>query len=403
MFGIIQDTTLNYESQEKTRNLQNQLQQSQKMEAVGRLAGGIAHDFNNILTGISGYTEMLLADLHDEHPMHADLMEIKKATDRASSLTAQLLAFSRKQIISPRVLNLNSLLDDSTKMLQRLIGADIEMIFSPGKELGNVKVDPHQIEQILINLAVNARDAMPEGGKLTIETVSVIVDESQLNNKDEIKPGAYVLLAVKDTGCGMSPEIQEHLFEPFFTTKDKHKGTGLGLSMIYGIVQQNNGFIQVHSEVGVGTTFKVYLPTVDEDVEPEQKSKSADLPKGAETILVVEDESLVRSLAQRVLERQGYAVLAVDHGNKAVALANDASIDIDLLLTDVILPDINGRKIYELIAALRPGLRVLYMSGHTEHTITENGILVEGTNFIQKPFSVPDLVRRVREILNEDF
>ncbi|NLH47857.1 MAG: PAS domain S-box protein [Myxococcales bacterium] len=385
--------------QEKDK-LENQLRQAMKMEAVGRLAGGVAHDFNNLLTSISGYTEILMGDLRQGDPMHADLSEIQKAAQRAASLTAQLLAFSRKQVIDPRVIDLNELLAGATKMLKRLIGEDIELVFRPAKDLGSVKVDPHQIEQVIINLAVNARDAMPDGGKLTIETANAEIDEEYARGHLDVKPGAYIQLAVSDDGCGMSPEIQAHLFEPFFTTKEKGKGTGLGLSMIYGIVRQNSGFINVYSEIGVGTVFKIYLPRVTGKVESVAKGIQAALPTGTETILLVEDEDMVRNLAQKVLERQGYKVIAVDHGGRAYLLAEDPAVRFDLLLTDVVMPNMNGRQLYEKILSLRPGLRVLYMSGYTENAIAHHGVLDEGTNFLQKPFAIDSLVRKVREVLD---
>ena len=387
-------------AEEAKDRLEAQLRQASKMEAVGRLAGGVAHDFNNLLTGISGYTEILLSGVSKGDPMHADLSEIKKAADRAASLTEQLLAFSRKQVIDPKVIDLNELLADSTKMLGRLIGEDVELVFVPGKNLGSVQVDPHQIEQVLINLAVNARDAMPDGGKLTIETTNVVIDEEYVRNRLEAKPGHYVLLTVSDNGCGMPPEVVEHLFEPFFTTKEKGKGTGLGLSMIYGIVQQNRGFIEVDSEVGVGAAFKVYLPAVIGKAESVVKTKKDVLPTGTETILLVEDEDMVRNLARKVLQRQGYQVLAVERGGKAHELAKDRAVNIDLLLTDVIMPDMNGKQLYETMRALRPDLRVLYMSGYTEDTIAHHGVLEKGINFIQKPFSNESLTRTVREVLD---
>jgi CheY-like chemotaxis protein len=334
--------------------------------------------------------------------MRTDLMEIKKAGERAAALTAQLLAFSRKQVIDPKVIDLNNLLLGATKMLKRLIGEDIDLTFFPGKHLGNVKVDSHQMEQVLVNLGVNARDAMQDGGKLTVETTNVEIDEEYVKSNAEAKPGQYVLLSISDNGRGISPDVREHLFEPFFTTKEKGKGTGLGLSMVYGIVKQNGGFINVYSEVGAGATFKIYLPLVEGEAEAEASSITikAVLPTGTETILLTEDEELIRELAKRILERQGYKVIAVEHGGKALQLAEDPSIEFDMLLTDVIMPHMNGNQLYLKLETLRPGLRVLYMSGYTENAIAHHGVLDEGTHFIPKPFTLESLAQKVRETLD---
>lgn len=400
-FQLATDITDLKRAEAEKEKLEAQLHQAIKMEAVGRLAGGVAHDFNNLLTGISGYTEMLLAGLNEDDPMYADLAEIKHAGDRAAALTAQLLAFSRKQIINPKVVDLNALLADSTKMLQRLIGEDIELLFVPGADLGRVKVDSHQMEQVMINLAVNARDAMQDGGKLTIVTGNTEIDEEYARGNIDAKSGEYVLLTVSDNGCGMPPEVLTHLFEPFFTTKEKGKGTGLGLSTIYGIVKQNGGFIFVYSEVGLGTSVKVYLPRAAGEAEAIQKKKVDILPVGSETILLVEDEETVRNFARKILERQGYRVLAMENGSLALSLAENPQATFDLLLTDVIMPKMNGRQLYEKLSRVRPGIRVLYMSGYTENTIAHHGVLEEGTNFIQKPFSFAGLACKVREVLDK--
>jgi len=399
-FEMATDITERKWAETEKEKLEAQLHQAIKMEAVGRLAGGVAHDFNNLLTGIAGYTEMLLVGMREDDPMYADLLEIKQAGDRAAALTAQLLAFSRKQIIDPRVVDLNELLSDSTKMLKRLIGEDIELLFHPGPDLGRVMVAPHQMEQVLINLAVNARDAMQDGGKLTIETMNVEIDEEYARSNIDAKSGHYVLLAMSDNGCGMAQEVLTHLFEPFFTTKEKGKGTGLGLSMIYGIVRQNGGFISVYSEVGSGTVIKVYLPLVVGEAETLRKKKVDALPTGSETILLVEDEETVRNFARKILERQGYQVISFEKGGDAIAFAENPKASFDLLLTDVIMPKMNGRQLYETLHNLRPTFRVLYMSGYTEDTIAHHGVLEEGTNFIQKPFSVEGLACKVREVLD---
>jgi len=397
-FEMAIDITERKRAELEKEKLEAQLHQAIKMEAVGRLAGGVAHDFNNLLTGITGYTDLLLSGLNSNDPMYADLQEIRRAGERAAALTAQLLAFSRKQIIDPKVVDLNKLLANSSKMLQRLIGEDIELQFAPDQHLGLVKVDPHQIEQVLINLVVNARDAMPDGGKLTIETRNVVIDEEYARDQADAERGEYVQLAVNDTGCGMPPEVQKHLFEPFFTTKEKGKGTGLGMSTIYGIVRQNQGFVTVYSEVGVGTAVKVHLPRVAGAAETIAPTESGDLPVGQEKILLVEDEETVRNFVRKALSRQGYHVIAVENGDRALALAEDPAVNFDLLLTDVIMPKMNGRQLHEKLVVLRPAVRVLFMSGYTEDTIAHHGVLELGTNFIQKPFSSADLVRKVRAV-----
>ncbi len=382
--------------------LEQQLQQSQKMEAVGRLAGGIAHDFNNLLMVISGYSEFLLDRLGPEPELRAPAQEIASAAGRASALTRQLLAFSRKQMLAPKILDLNGVVTENLKMLTRMIGEDIELVMVPAAGLGAVRADAGQIEQVIMNLAVNARDAMPGGGKLTIEISNVSVDEERARVQAPLKPGNYVMLAISDTGAGMDAETQSHIFEPFFTTKGP-KGTGLGLSTVYGIVKQSGGYIWVNSETGKGTTFKIYLPRVAEAVESPAEvvaaSKSVATEPGTETILVVEDEANLRYLARQFLEKQGYRVIEAADGAVALQIAVAHEGIIHLLLTDVIMPGMNGRELAQRISEIRPNTKVLYMSGYTENVIGRNGTLDAGIRLLQKPFTLRDLNARVREVL----
>ncbi|OLE53661.1 MAG: hypothetical protein AUG51_12435 [Acidobacteria bacterium 13_1_20CM_3_53_8] len=384
------------------KNLEEQLQRSQKLEAVGRLAGGIAHDFNNLLTAIMGYSDLALRRLGADDPLRANLEEIRKAGLRATSLTSQLLAFSRKQVLQPKVLNLNSIISETEKMLKRLIGEDVELRAVLDPSLGQVKADPGQMVQVIMNLVVNARDAMPEGGKLTIETKNVYLDKKYASQHVAVEPGHYVMIAVSDTGHGMIPETQAHIFEPFFTTKEMGKGTGLGLSTVYGIVKQSGGNIWVYSEAYKGTTFKVYLPRVDEQVETErfllEKSESH---RGSETILLVEDEELVRGLVYDTLELEGYKVLVANNGKEALRIGEEYRSEIHLVITDVVMPEMGGRALAEGIARLRTGIKVLYMSGYTDDAIVHHGVLDKGVNFIQKPFAPDALVKRVREALDK--
>ena len=384
------------------REKAEQLRQSQKMEAVGQLAGGIAHDFNNLLTAITGYSELSLRRLQAEDPLHRNIKEIKKAGERAASLTRQLLAFSRKQVLQPKVLALNSIISDVEKMLRRLIGEDIELRTVLEPQLGSVKADPGQIEQVLLNLAVNARDAMPQGGKLTIETANVYLDGEYAAQHIAVKPGHYVMLAVSDTGCGMDEKTQARIFEPFFTTKEAGKGTGLGLSTVYGIVKQSGGNIWVYSEVGRGTTFKVYLPRVDEGAQEHMRSaEPEDAVPGTGVILLAEDEHMVRKLAREVLEMCGYKVLEAANGGAALLICERHQESIDLLITDVIMPEMGGRELATRLSQLRPEMKVLYMSGYTDNAIVHQGVLDEGANFIQKPFSPQTLASKIREVLGE--
>lgn len=383
------------------KELEEQLLQSQKLEAVGRLAGGLAHDFNNLLTGIIGYSQLSLRRLEPDDPMRANLDEIRKAGERAASLTRQILAFSRKQVLQPRVLDLNSVIGEIERMLKRMIGEDIELRTAPQTDLGNVKADPGQMEQVIMNLVVNARDAMPSGGKITIETRNVYLDETYAKEHFAVTPGYYVMLALSDTGIGMEEEIRQHIFEPFFTTKELGKGTGLGLSTVYGIIKQSGGSIWVYSEPGKGTTFKIYLPRVEESAEEYKRPvPSGDLSKGSETILLVEDDELVRKLARDVLETSGYRVLEAANGEAALAICEQNEDVIHLLLSDVVMPKLSGRDVANRLQSLHPEMRIVYMSGYANNAIVHHGVLDEGTWFIQKPFSPHELAQKVREVLD---
>ena len=385
------------------RALEQQLRQSQKMEAVGRLAGGIAHDFNNLLMVISGYSEFLLDRLGPEPALRTPAQEIASAAERASSLTRQLLAFSRKQMLAPKILDLNSVVTENLKMLTRMIGEDIDLVMVPDAHLGTVRADSGQVEQVIMNLAVNARDAMPSGGKLTIETSNVALEEDYARFHAPLRPGQYVMLAISDTGAGMDAETQAHIFEPFFTTKGP-KGTGLGLSTVYGIVKQSGGYIWVYSELGKGTTFKIYLPRVPERGESAaQVAVHAETYKaepGTETILLVEDEANLRYLARQFLEKQGYKVIEAADGAVAMQIVVAHEGVIHLLLTDVIMPGMNGRELAQRVSEIRPNVKVLYMSGYTENVIGHNGTLDAGVRLLQKPFNLRDLKDKVREVLD---
>jgi len=386
------------------RALEQQLRQSQKMEAVGRLAGGIAHDFNNLLMVISGYSEFLLGQIGDDPGMRGHAQEIANAAARATSLTRQLLAFSRKQMLDPRIVDLNGVVAENVKMLTRVIGEDIDLVMVPGPYIGAVKADPGQIEQVIMNLAVNARDAMPQGGRLTIETANVTLDANYARFHAPVKPGDYVMLAISDTGVGMDADTQAHIFEPFYTTKGL-KGTGLGLSTVYGIVKQSEGYIWVYSETGKGTSFKIYLPRFSATGETlaTQPALAADADQpipGHETILLVEDEENLRRLARQYLENQGYNVIDAPDGATAIQISQAHKGPIHLLLTDVIMPGMNGRELANKVSPTRPDMRVLYMSGYTENHIGHNGTLDEGITLLQKPFTLPALKAKVREMLD---
>jgi PAS domain S-box-containing protein len=398
-----EDITLIQRAEEEKAALAEQLRQSQKLEAIGRLAGGIAHDFNNLLTVIRGYSQLSLMDLKESEKLRGNLDEIQKATQRASDLTHHLLAFSRRQIMEMKVVDLNTLLKDLDKMLHRVIGEDIELTYLLSDDIGKVRVDPGQMEQVILNLAVNARDAMPSGGKLTIETSNAELDEAYAHTHIGSKPGRYVMMSVSDTGLGMSPEVRERAFEPFFTTKEKGKGTGLGLSTCYGIVKQSGGNIWAYSEPGRGTTFKVYLPWLEEfSKETKDKPEATEIVKGTETILAVEDEIEVRKLVAEILKGQGYTVIEASDGEEAIKVARkNSGKKIHLLLTDVVMPGMSGRELAETLALRHPGLKILYMSGYTDNAIVHHGVLEEGVNYIQKPFTLDALARKVREVLDQ--
>jgi PAS domain S-box-containing protein len=385
------------------RTLEDQLRQSQKMEAIGRLAGGIAHDFNNLLMVISGYSEFLLDRLGADPALRGPAQEIAGAAQRASALTRQLLAFSRKQMLAPRILDLNGIVTENLKMLTRMIGEDIDLIMTPAQELGTVRADAGQIDQVIMNLAVNARDAMPSGGKLTLETSNVTLDEEYARLHSPLRPGDYVMLAISDTGMGMDQETQSHIFEPFFTTKGP-KGTGLGLSTVYGIIKQSGGYIWVSSNVGKGTTFKIYFPRVaatnEAAVSVVTSADAASAEPGTETILLVEDEANLRYLARQFLEKQGYRVIEAADGAVAMQIAIAHEGVIHLLLTDVIMPGMNGRELAQRMSEIRPNAKVLYMSGYTENVIGHNGTLEPGIRLLQKPFTLRDLKDKVREVLD---
>jgi two-component system cell cycle sensor histidine kinase/response regulator CckA len=399
---VLHDITEQKRAQEKMESLQEQLRQSQKMEAIGRLAGGIAHDFNNLLTIIKGYSQISLIELKEDTPLKGNIVHIHTATDRAADLVRQLLAFSRRQILEMKVWNLNTILTNLHNMLRRLIGEDIELVTLLAEDLGRVKTDLGWIEQAIMNLVVNARDAMPSGGKLTIETGNADLDEAYVGGHVGVTPGRYVMLSVSDTGAGMTPEVRERLFEPFFSTKEKDKGTGLGLSTVYGIVKQSGGDIWVYSEPDKGSTFKIYLPRVDEPLEERrEKALGDELLRGSETILLVEDEEEVRKLAVRLLERQGYKVLAASDGDEALLVCEQHKDPIHLMLTDVVMPGMNGHELAKRLESLHPEMKVLYMSGYTDNAIVLHGVLVQGVNYIQKPFTVDALTKKVREVLEQ--
>ena len=380
------------------RALEDQFRQAQKMEAVGRLAGGVAHDFNNLLMVVSGYAEVILASLDVDHPLYDKARAIQQASDRATTLTRQLLAFSRKQLLELKVVDVNSIVADMERLLRPLIGEDIELVTKLAPQAGFTRADAGQLEQVLMNLVVNAKDAMPRGGKLTIETQNMIVDEAHRRGQNFIRPGSYVMLSVSDTGMGMDKETQSRIFEPFFTTKEKGKGTGLGLSTVYGIVKQSGGYVMVHSEVGQGTTFHIYLSQVEGVAEKSAAPVARAAEGGTETILLVEDEESVRQLVRETLTARGYHVFEAGNGEAALGVAMRED-KIDLVITDVIMPGMGGRELVQHLAKARPETKVLYLSGYTEEAITSEGNIGSGTAFLQKPFTLQNLSRKVREVL----
>ena len=385
------------------RRLENQLQQAQKMDAIGRLAGGVAHDFNNLLMVISSYAELMLDSLAPQHPLRRNVAEIQKASRRAADLTRQLLAFGRKQMQTLQLLDLNSILEDINKMLPRLIGEDIDLEFVPGKKLGRVRADPVQIEQVIMNLAANARDAMPKGGKLVIETASVRLDDAYVQTHSMVAPGDYVLLTVTDSGQGIAPEHLPHIFEPFYTTKAEGAGTGLGLATVYGIVKQNSGFIWVYTEPGMGTAFKIYLPrATDARVLPQPLLPVEGYAGGCETVLLAEDESAVRQSTREFLVLNGYIVLEAKNGTDALAIAREYKGPIHLMIADVVMPNMGGARLAAELTPERPEMKVLFVSGYAETTVQRHGAIDVTARFLQKPFSLRTLAQKIREILDAD-
>ncbi len=402
MLGTHKDITERKLAAAEKERLESQLRQAQKMESVGRLAGGVAHDFNNMLSVILGYAELTKSKLPDGHPLVNYLSEIEKAGIYSRDITRQLLTFSRKQIIEPMLVNLNDRITGTKKTLARLIGEDIDLRFYPKTDLDMVRIDVSQFDQILMNLAVNSRDALPDGGKLTIETSHVTLDEAYCRKHLGFILGDYVMLAVSDNGTGMDRETLSHLFEPFYTTKEVGKGTGLGLATVYGIVKQNNGFINVYSEPGQGTSFKIYFPRISEEEKEESgKARKPEVTTGTGTILLVEDDAMVRGMTAEILEEIGYTVLIADNPRKALLLCENRDTCIDLLITDVVMPDMKGTELRDRIESLRPGTKVLFMSGYTTNSIVHHGVLEEGVNFIQKPFTIQDLAAKVRHVIGD--
>jgi signal transduction histidine kinase len=381
------------------RELEQRLAQSQKMESVGQLAGGVAHDFNNLLTAILGNCEMTLGDLPPADPRRSGIEDIRVAAVHAAALTRQLLAFSRRQILQPKVLNLNAAVRETLEMLGRLIGEDIELATELQTDLGNTRADPVEVGQVIMNLSVNARDAMPDGGKLTIRTANLDLELDTAGHDDAIEPGRYVVLSISDSGTGIDEHTREKIFEPFFTTKDKGKGTGLGLSTVYGIVKQSGGHISLESRADIGTTFKIYLPRVEEAVDVDEPSQAAVSKGGPETILLVEDEESLRRPISKLLGRQGYTVLVARDGRQALEICQAYDGAIDLMVTDLVMPGMSGLELGERVADLRPEMKVLYTSGYSDAAIGNNRVLAADLEFIQKPYTAAELDRRIRELL----
>jgi len=403
ILSSINDITDHKQAEQEKAKLEEQFHQAQKLDSIGRLAGGVAHDLNNLLTPILGYGEMLLSDAAGNGTTEKPLQQIVNAGKRARDLVRQLLAFSRKQALQYKNFDMNALLSDFEKLLRRTIREDVAIRMNLAESLPLIKGDVGQLEQVVMNLVVNAQDAMPDGGHLTIETARVELDESYSEGHRDVTPGPYVMLMINDTGCGMDPDTREHLFEPFFTTKEKDKGTGLGLATVYGIVKQHGGNIWVYSEPGLGTTFKVYLPVSTDSPGPDKadsKTLSESELYGSETILVVEDNPQVRNLTRAILRRQGYKVLAAENGKEGISMMDRHEGPVHLLLTDVIMPDMNGRQLFERISQTYSDVKVLYMSGYTDNVIAHHGVIDPGVQFIQKPFSMKDLAAKVRETLD---
>jgi PAS domain S-box-containing protein len=401
--GVIEDISGRKQAEAALKRSEEQLRQSQKLEAIGRLAGGLAHDFNNILTAITGYSDLVLRRLGSVDPLRRSVEEIRRAAERAASLTHQLLAFSRKQMMQVKVLDLNAVVAEMESFLRRLIGEDIQLVTSLDPDLRRVKADPGQIEQVIMNLVVNARDAMPQGGRLRIETKDVSLSEPYLDDAGSVESGDYVVLSIADTGIGMNSEIKQKIFEPFFTTKEEGKGTGLGLAMVYGIVKQSGGSIRVHSEAGAGTTFMVYLPAVEEFVKAQSNgSRHIEAPGGTETVLLVEDEDMVRELVVEVLETEGYTVFSARRGAEALRLCAEQIMPINLLITDVVMPEMSGRELAEHLTARHPEIKVLFISGYTDDAIFRHGVQESNVAFLQKPFTTSELAAKVRSVLDAD-
>jgi nitrogen-specific signal transduction histidine kinase/CheY-like chemotaxis protein len=394
MVGVMESVT-------ELKRLEDQFRQAQKMEAVGRLAGGIAHDFNNLLTTILGYSHLILGRIGSDDPLRVEVEEIRTAGDRAAALTQQLLAFSRKQVIEPKVLEVNAVVANMERMLRRLIGEDIELQTQLDSSVGCIKADPGQLEQVIMNVAVNARDAMPRRGRLTIRTGSAVLDEAFVRQHLGARVGQYASIVVSDTGCGMDEVTKSRIFEPFFTTKDPGKGTGLGMATVYGIVKQSDGYISVDSEPGKGTRISIYFPRVQDERFPLDSADAAapPLPRGSEIVLLVEDEDAVRSLVLGLLRSGGYVVLEASNAAEAVRLSNDFVGPIHVLLTDVVMPEVSGRELADQLRKTRPEMRLLYMSGYTEDTIVHHGVLTSDAGFLQKPFTPELLLRKMRETL----